>query len=83
MENMSGAQHTKIIEARTANPNISTEESIEHAKTGGKVTQILVTLTSRVHSSLKEYAEIEGTNVDDAAHSLIGEGLSEKGFLEE
>ena len=53
------------------------------AKSGGKVTQILVTLTSAVHHSLSNYASAEETNLDDAARLLIEDSLATKGFLED
>jgi ParB family chromosome partitioning protein len=81
MAPMSGAQQAKIVDTRRENPEIASEEVIENAKAGGKITQIVVTLTSAVHTSLREYAKNEGTSVDDAAQTLISTGLSDKGFL--
>lgn len=83
MAGFSGAQQKKIIEDREDNPDVPADQVIENAKAGGKVTQVNVTLTSRVHRSLKRYAEFEGTNIDDAAGMLIESALSEKGFLGE
>lgn len=82
MTPMSGAQQDKIVKEREKNPSLSSDQVIEDAKTGGKVTQILVTLTSKIHGSLGEYANSEDTNMDDAAGMLIQESLSEKGYLE-
>jgi hypothetical protein len=81
MAGMSGAQQTKIVESRRENPEIAADEVIESAKSGGKVTQVVVTLTSTVHGSLHDFARSEGTSVDDAAQTLIRDGLSGKGFL--
>ncbi|MEK7994343.1 MAG: ParB/RepB/Spo0J family partition protein [Planctomycetota bacterium] len=83
MAPVSGAQQKKIVEAREEKPDRPVDEIIEEAKTGGKVTQILVTLTSNVHRSLRRYSDQEGTSIDDAARMLIESGLSEKGFMEE
>lgn len=83
MAPMSGAQQGKIVEDREANPELPADQVIENAKTGGKITQINVTLTTRTHGSLKRYADTEGTRLDDAARMLIESGLSEKGFAEE
>jgi ParB family chromosome partitioning protein len=83
MSGMSGAQQKKIVQDRASNPDQAVDEVIEHAKKGGKVTQIVVTLTSNVHTSLASYAEFEDTSTDDAARLLIESGLSTKGFLEE
>ena len=54
---------------------------IEEAKTGAKVTQIVVTLTSDVHKSLQTFAQQEKITQDDAAGSLIEEALQTKGML--
>jgi ParB family transcriptional regulator, chromosome partitioning protein len=81
MAPMSGAQQSKIVDTRRENPDIAADDVIESAKGGGKVTQIVVTLTSAVHSSLHDFARNEGTSVDDAAQTLIRDGLSDKGFL--
>ena len=81
MAPMSGAQQSKIVSTRENNPDVPADQAIEDAKKGGKITQINVTLSSNVHGSLKEFANSEDTNMDDAARMLIQEGLSEKGYL--
>jgi ParB family chromosome partitioning protein len=83
MSPMSGAQQKKIVKEREEKPDTSADEVIERAKTGGKVTQILVTLGAEAHRSLQDYAKDEGTPMDDAARGLIEEGLTTKGFLKE
>jgi ParB family chromosome partitioning protein len=83
MAPVSGVQQKKIVEVRQEKPEKPADEVIEDAKTGGKVTQILVTLTSNVHRSLRRYADEEGTSIDDAAGMLIEGALAEKGFIEE
>jgi hypothetical protein len=83
MAPMSGAQQAKIVATRESNPSVSSDDAIEDAKSGGKVTQIVVTLTSQTHSSLREYANSEDTNLDDAARMLIHDGLLNKGYLQE
>ena len=82
MTPMSGVQQDKIVKERRKNPSLSSDQVIEDAKSGGKVTQINVTLTSQIHGSLRDYANAEDTNMDDAARLLIEEGLSDKGYLE-
>lgn len=80
MASMSGVQQAKLVQTMKEGSTDSVEEAIEHAKTGGKVTQIIVTLTSEVHQRLQAYAKEEQTSQDDAAAGLIEEALSEKGF---
>ena len=56
------------------------DDVIESAKTGTKVTQVVVTLSATVHSSLQSFAKEEGQTQDEAAATLIEEGLQQKGF---
>ena len=83
MEPMSGAQRSAIVKRREREPNVSADDIIEEAKSGGKITQIVVTLTSEVHSALGQYANIQQTSADDAAGMLIREGLYSNSLLED
>jgi ParB family chromosome partitioning protein len=80
LSSMIGVQQKKLVRERADNPDAPLDEAIETAKTGGKVTQIIVTISAETHRSLQTYAENEGTTQDDAAATLIEEGLSHKGF---
>ncbi len=82
MEPMSGAQQSAIVKKRESDPYLSADDIIEEAKSGGKITQVVVTLTSEVHSALRQYAEIHETNSDDAAGILIREGLYTQNLIE-
>lgn len=77
---MSGAQQDALVKQRNSNPDIPVDELVESAKSGAKVVQILVKMSGSGHQALKDYAKSEGTNIDDAARSLIEEGLSSRGF---
>ena len=83
MEPMSGAQRSAIVKKREREPHISADDIIEEAKSGGRITQINVTLTSEVHSALGQYARLHQTNADDAAGTLIREGLYSNNLLED
>jgi len=84
MDKMSGAQQTRIAKRLKDEPSADVDDVIEAAKTGERVTQVVVTLGAEMHTSLKQFAKDEGTNMDEAARSLIEEGLSGKGYnLEE
>lgn len=83
MAPMSGAQRKKIIQERQEHPEKSVDEVIENAKTGGKVVQVVVTLTQDTNAALTQFAKEEGGNKDDAAVVLIEEALVSRGFLEE
>jgi ParB family transcriptional regulator, chromosome partitioning protein len=80
MSGMSGVQQERIVKERVENPDTSADDLIESAKTGSKVTQVVVTLSTTVHSSLQSFAKSEGQNQDDAAATLIEEALQQKGF---
>ncbi len=79
---MSGAQQAQVVKEREDNPAKPAEDVIESAKAGGKVTQIIVTLSADLHRQLKQYADAEHTNMDDAARGLIEEALMVKGNQE-
>jgi ParB family transcriptional regulator, chromosome partitioning protein len=81
MAGMSGAQQDKLVRQRESSPEISVDDVIEAAKTGEKITQIVVSLGPEVHRSLQTYAKDEGTNQDDAAAELIRDSLSIKGYI--
>jgi ParB family chromosome partitioning protein len=82
MAPMSGAQRRRVVEQIQDSPDQEIDDAIEHAKSGGKVVQLLVTLTSRVHSSLQQVAKDEGLNMDSAAGELIEEALMTRGMLD-
>lgn len=81
MSSMSGVQQTKLVQNIKQGAE-SIEDAIESAKTGGKLTQIIVTLTADLHKRLQEYAKAEQTNQDDAAAGLLDEALASKGFAD-
>jgi len=80
MSRMSGAQQSRVVKKREENPASDLTEIVEAAKTGERITQIVVTIGAEAHQSLKQYAKDENTTVDDAARSLIEEALSGKGY---
>jgi ParB family chromosome partitioning protein len=80
---MSGAQQDALVKHRTDNPDIPVDELVESAKSGARVVQILVKMSGAGHEALKNYAKSEGTTMDDAARSLIEEGLIARGFEDE
>lgn len=83
MAGMSGAQQVKVAKLRKEDPTASVDETIEHAKTGGQIVQVTVTLGSDIHRSLQTFAKEEGTTQDSAAADLITAGLKGKGYFEE
>lgn len=83
MSSMSGAQQRKIVKTRHDDPERNVDDIIEGAKTGEKITSVVIHLGADIHRSLVTYASDEGTSLDDAAATLIGEGLMSKGFAKD
>ena len=83
MASMSGVQRKKFTDEIKKHPDKPVEDTIERAKTGSKVTQIVATVTQETHAALRRFAREEGTNQDEAAAVLIEEALIGHGFLEE
>ena len=79
MSRMSGAQQERI-QKELADPTASVDEVIEQAKSGRKVTQLVVTLGQQAHNSLQHFASDEGTSIAEAAAQLIENGLSLNGY---
>lgn len=83
MSGMSGAQQKKLANTAEEKPDADTSDLIEEAKSGAKITQIVVTLTSGVHGLLQRYASEQGTTQDDAAGTLLEAGLAAAGYAAE
>ncbi len=83
MQGMSGVQQAKVAEEMQKEPEKGVPDVIEAVKTGSQIFQILVTLGPVELQNLQTYAKEEGTTQDDAAASLIREGLVHHGYLEE
>ena len=82
LENMSGAQRRQVERTVIDSPSRPLDEVIENAKSGQKITQMIVELLPRQKYALELYAADEGSNNGDAALTLIEEGLLGKGYLE-
>ena len=80
MSTMSGMQQERLVRDRQEDPTKPIEELLEEQKTSKKIVQIVVTVTTSIQQQLQTFAKTEGTTQDDAARSLIEEGLSLKGF---
>ncbi len=80
MSSMSGAQQKRVQKELKDRPTESVDEVIEEAKSGGKVTQVVITLLPNIHNALKLFANAEGTTMDEAASRLIEDGLSTSGY---
>lgn len=81
MTEMSGVQQKKTIQDLRANPDATIEETVERGKTGGKVTQIVATVTEDTRLALRRFARAENRNQDEAAVALIEDSLIRRGLL--
>ena len=82
MQSMSGVQRKKVIQERKERPHTPIDDVIEHAKTGGKVFQIMATVTQRTHHAIQSVAAEENMNQDEAAATLLEEALAGRGYFE-
>ena len=80
MSSMTGAQQQRIQKRLKTHPSASVDEVIEQAKSGERVTQIVVTLGPQLHASLGRFATDEGTSIDEAAAQLIENALLDQGY---
>lgn len=80
LSKMSEVQQSSVVKRRKKEPEGDVDEVIERAKTGEKITQIVVSMSANQHQSLKQYSKEEGCTIDEAARGLIEEGLAGKGY---
>jgi ParB family chromosome partitioning protein len=82
MSSMSDPQRKKLIKERRESPETSVDDAIEQARTGYKITQVVVTLTGDAHTALQQFAKDEKVTQDEAAAGFIEEALVSRGLLE-
>lgn len=80
MKPMTHAQQRKLATGVTASPGKPLDETIEAAKTGAQISQIVVTMGIELRQRLHNFANDEDTSQDEAAATLIEEGLERKGY---
>lgn len=83
MSSMSDPQRKKLIKERRESPETSVDDAIEQARTGSKITQVVVTLTGDAHAALQQFAKDEKVSQDEAAAGFIEEALISRGLLKE
>lgn len=81
MTSMTGPQRKKLAEERKKDPEKTVDDAIEAAKAGGKITQIIATVTQDTHTAVRRFAKREGATQDEAAVMLIEEALVNHGLL--
>jgi len=83
MKPMTNVQRKSIVKERKANKNSPIHDVIEQAKSGTRISQIVVTVTEDTHQAIRRFAKEEKITQDGAASTLIEEALSGRGLLEE
>ena len=80
MKPMTYAQQKKLATGVKESPHKPLDETIETAKTGAQITQIVVTIGTELLQRLQLFAKDEDTSQNEAAATLIEEGLERKGY---
>ncbi len=83
MSTLDPSTQKKVVQTLEEEPSSTIDDVLEHAKSGANITRININLGAVEYQSLKSYAKTEGSTVEDAATTLITEGLATKGVLEE
>ena len=81
MQEMNGAQQKNVVRDRRDHPDKPIEDVVEDAKTGGRVVQVIATVSATTHRAIQAYASEENMNQDEALVGLIEEALSGHGHL--
>ena len=80
MKPMTHVQQRKLAAGVKTSPGKPLDETIEEAKTGARIIQVVVTMGIELHQRLQQFAQDEHTSQDEAAVTLIEEGLDRKGY---
>lgn len=83
LEPMSNVHRKAFVEKVVkSDPEATIEEKIEVARRQPVLRQIIVTLEDAMHAGLKKYADQEALNQDEAAATLIEDGLARRNLLD-
>lgn len=80
LANLSNAQRRSFVKIVAQDPTESIEAKIEKGRRQPVLKQISITLEDSLHKGLQKYANDESVNQDEAAVTLIEEGLSRRGI---
>ena len=80
---MTGANQARVVSEIAKDSTRSMSEVIAAARSGERLTEVRVFLGPIVHRGLRAFADEEETGQEEAAATLIEEGLSEKGLIDE
>ena len=82
MTTLSGVQRKKFIEEYQKDPTLPIDDAMERAKSGSRISQVVVTVTERTKKALRQFAAEERVNQDEAAVALIEDSLNRRGMLD-
>jgi ParB family chromosome partitioning protein len=77
---LSNQHRRNFMKAVGEDPTESVEEKIERGRKQPVLKQVVVTLEESLHKGLQKFAKDEGVNQDEAAASLIEDGLARRGI---
>lgn len=80
MTPLSNNQRKKIVDIAEASPDATVEELIEKGRTPPSEKRLTITIASELYSSLERFAKEESSKAEEAALTLIEQGLQEKGY---
>lgn len=83
LKGMSNVQRKNFVGVVKRGAGKSAEELIEEGRKQPVLKQVLVTLEDSMHGQLQRYASEESINQDEAASTLIEDGLSRRGYNEQ
>jgi ParB family chromosome partitioning protein len=75
---LSNQQRRSFVKVATEDPTESLEEKIEKGRKQPVLKQVVVTLEESLHKALQKFAHDESINQDEAAVTLIEDGLSRR-----
>lgn len=78
---LSNQQRKKFVKVVQTDPTASLEEKIEKGRKQPVLKQVIVTLEESIHVGLQSFAKDEGVNQNEAAASLIEDGLARRDLL--
>jgi ParB family chromosome partitioning protein len=78
---MSNQMRKVFLKAVNDDPTASLEEKIDRGRKQPVLRQVIVTLEESMHRGLQSFAKDEGVNQDEAAATLIEDGLSRRGLI--
>lgn len=78
LSELTAAQRRQVLKAKQQSPEKAVELLLKEASAGQKVRQIIVTLNTKEHKQLQDYAKARSMTQDKAAKELIAQALQDQ-----